>query len=266
MAWQREVSLADCDAAAPGIDRARVPRHVAIIMDGNGRWARKRGLPRTAGHRAGVKALREVVAACADIGVEYLTLFAFSTENWQRPRPEVSALMDLLVESLRTYLEELQQQGVRVRAIGHVDGLPPRARQAVQEAIAATAGNRRLTLVFALNYGGRREIVDAARAIARRVEAGDLRPEDIDETVFGRFLYTADLPDPDLLIRPSGEMRVSNFLLWQLAYTELYVTPVLWPDFSRHELFEAIRDFQRRERRFGRVGGTPRAGEGDGGC
>ncbi len=232
----------------------KIPCHIAIIMDGNGRWARRRGLPRTAGHRAGLEALRRVVRACAELGVQYLTLYAFSTENWQRPRAEVGALMDLLVEAVDKYLDELAANGVRVRAIGDLEGLPPEARASVTRAVERTAGNAGLNLVLAINYGGRREIVRAVRAVARDVREGRVTPEEIDEERFARYLDTAGIPDPDLLIRPSGEMRLSNFLLWQSAYTEIWVTPVLWPDFGRRELLEAIGDYQRRERRFGGLG------------
>ncbi|MBX6377681.1 MAG: isoprenyl transferase [Clostridia bacterium] len=232
-----------------------LPRHIAIIMDGNGRWAQRRGLSRTAGHRAGVEALREVVKGCAELGIEYLTLYAFSTENWRRPRSEVMALWDLLVESLDRRLDELDERGVRILVIGEAGRLPPRVRAAVARAVSRTADNTGLTLILALNYGGRREIVAAVRAIAREVRAGRLDPSDIDEATVERHLYTAGIPDPDLLIRPSGELRVSNFLLWQLAYTEFWVTPVLWPDFGRRELEEAIRAYQGRERRFGGLGG-----------
>lgn len=228
-----------------------VPRHVAIIMDGNGRWAKRRGLPRPAGHRAGVRALREVVSACGELGIQYLTLYAFSTENWQRPAAEISSLMELLVESFAGYAEELDANKVRIKAIGRLDELPRRAREVVEESVERTAANDGLTVIFALNYGGRREIVDAVRAIAEDVLQGRLRPAEIGEETIHNHLYTGDIPDPDLLIRPSGEMRLSNFLLWQTAYTEIWITKVLWPDFGRKELLEAVYEFQRRERRFG---------------
>lgn len=241
-------------AVLDGIDLARVPRHVAIIMDGNGRWARLRGLPRTEGHRAGVEALRGVVSACGELGIRYLTVYAFSTENWYRPKTEVGALMGLLVSAMKAYLDELLTNGVRIRVIGDISCLPAMAKAAVEEAVRRTACNSRLDLILALNYGGRQEITAAVRAIARKVLAGELREDEITEALVAQNLYTADIPDPDLLIRPSGEMRVSNFLLWQIAYTELWVTDVLWPDFGREHLFQAVRDFQKRERRFGRVG------------
>ncbi len=248
------------------LDPARIPRHIAIIMDGNGRWARRRGLLRVAGHRAGVRALREVVEAAGELGVRYLTLYAFSTENWQRPRSEVAALMDLLVESIDKYIDELDAKGVRIRFIGDPAPLPAHTRDAVARASERTSGNGGMTLVIALNYGGRREIVEAVRAVAREVTSGRLRPDRIDEEVFARYLYTAGMPDPDLLIRPSGEMRLSNFLLWQSAYTEIVVTPVLWPDFGRRELVRAIAEFQRRERRFGGLCAPPEPDRGDSGC
>ncbi len=255
---RRILSAEPATDAFVGIDPRRVPRHIAIIMDGNGRWAHRRGLPRTAGHRAGVEALRRVVEACGDLGVEYLTLYTFSTENWRRPRAEVAALMDLLVESLQRYLDDLHHKGVRGRAIGDLAGLPAAPRAAIEEAVARTAGNSRMTVIFALNYGGRREIVEAARAIAREAAAGTLRPDDLDDSIFASYLYTDGIPDPDLLIRPSGEQRLSNFLLWQTAYTELWVTPVLWPDFGREDLYQAVRDYQMRERRFGGAPGEHR--------
>jgi len=234
---------------------AGLPRHVAIIMDGNGRWAHQRGLPRIAGHRASVAAVRDVVRFAGELGLEVLTLFAFSTENWKRPRAEVDALMELLVDHVRSELDELHANGVRVRVIGRVDGLPDSARAAVSEAVARTAGNPGMNLVLALNYGGRQELADACARLAARVAVGELRPEDIDEGAIAGALDTAGLPDPDLLIRTSGELRISNFLLWQLAYTEFWVTEVCWPDFRREHLAAAIEAFQRRERRFGGLSG-----------
>ncbi|HBT47785.1 MAG TPA: isoprenyl transferase [Peptococcaceae bacterium] len=229
----------------------RLPRHVAIIMDGNGRWAQKRGLPRAAGHRAGVEALREVVKACLEWDIQILTVYAFSTENWKRPRSEVQALMHLLVEYLEREVEELHEQGVQIRAIGRISELPVEARQKLQQAMETTAGNRRLVLNLALNYGGRAELADACAAMVRDVEEGKLRWEEIREDTLEKYLYTAGLPDPDLLIRAAGEMRLSNFLLWQAAYTELWVTSTLWPDFRREDLLAALEDYARRERRFG---------------
>lgn len=233
------------------LDPGKMPRHVAIIMDGNGRWAKRRGLPRAAGHRAGVEALRDIVRACVDWGIPILTVYAFSTENWKRPQEEVRGLMNLLVEYMRRELPELKQQGVQVRAIGRLEALPPEARREMERARRETAGNGRLILNLALNYGGRAELVDACREISHKVLAGELRPKDINDDVLKQALYTGDLPDPDLLIRPSGEMRLSNFLLWQLAYTELWFTDIYWPDFRRENLRQALLDYQQRERRFG---------------
>lgn len=230
-----------------------VPRHVAVIMDGNGRWARERGRPREFGHREGMKAVREAVEGALDAGVEVLTLFAFSQENWHRPRGEVSALMTLLELYVRKEQRELKAQGVEVRAIGDLERLGPRTRRALEGIVEHTRGGGRLRLNLAVSYGARAEILRAARRLAEQVRDGEITPEEIGEERFAAELYTADDPDPDLLIRTSGELRISNFMLWQLAYTELYATPVLWPDFTRHTLFAAIHEFQRRERRFGRV-------------
>jgi undecaprenyl diphosphate synthase len=230
-----------------------VPRHVAIIMDGNGRWARQRGRPREFGHKAGMRAVRETVEGCIEAGVEILTLFAFSQENWERPATEVSALMSLLELYVRREARELKEKGVEVRVIGRLERLAPRTRAAVESVVASTRGGTRLRLNLAISYGSRTEIADAARHLAERVAKGTLVPEEIDEALFARSLYTGDLPDPDLLIRTSGEVRISNFMLWQLAYTELHVTQVLWPDFDRQQLFAALEDYGRRERRFGRV-------------
>jgi undecaprenyl diphosphate synthase len=230
-----------------------IPRHVAIIMDGNGRWARERLLPRPLGHRSGMKSVREVVEGSLGAGVEVLSLFAFSQENWQRPTTEVSALMSLLEEYIQRETDELEGQGVRVRVLGDIDRLTGAARTAVDRVMAQTARNTRLTLNLFISYGSRAEMVRAARRIAEEVAAGTLKPEQVDEAAFAERLYTADCPDPDLLIRTSGEQRISNFLLWQLAYTELFISPVLWPDFDRSTLYEAILDYQSRDRRFGRV-------------
>lgn len=230
-----------------------IPRHVAIIMDGNGRWARERSLPRPIGHRNGMKAVREVVEGALEAGVEFLSLFAFSQENWKRPPMEISALMSLLEEYIQREADELEGQGVRVRVLGDVERLQPAARAAVERVTRQTAHNTRLTLNLFISYGSRAELVRAARRIAEDVAAGRLMPDQVDEATFAQRLYTADCPDPDLLIRTSGEQRISNFLLWQLAYTELLISAVLWPDFNRSHLFEAILDFQHRDRRFGRV-------------
>ncbi|HEX7023762.1 MAG TPA: polyprenyl diphosphate synthase [Gemmatimonadales bacterium] len=230
-----------------------VPAHVAVIMDGNGRWAARRDLPRSAGHQAGMAAVRECIEGAVEAGVEVLTLFAFSQENWQRPPEEIEALMALLQEYVSREGDELREKGARVRMLGDLERLTPAARQAVDTIEAVTAGGRALSLNICLSYGSRAEITRAARLLAEEVEAGRLRPSGIDEAALAARLYTAALPDPDLLIRTSGEHRLSNFLLWQVAYAEFHVTPVLWPDFTRRHLFEAILDFQRRDRRFGRV-------------
>ncbi len=230
-----------------------MPRHVAIIMDGNGRWARKRNLPRVAGHRAGIKAVREVVKGCGALGVEYLTLYTFSTENWRRPKTEVRALMRFLRGTLRREREELDRNNVRLSAIGRIKDLPAPVREELSKSIDYLKGNTGLNLILALSYSGRTEILDAVRRVAREVESGALRPGSISESTLRLRLYRGDVPDPDLLIRTSGEMRISNFLLWQIAYSELWVTEVLWPDFRRRHLYEAIGEFQRRERRFGGI-------------
>src|SRR4029434_6084239 len=230
-----------------------LPRHVAIIMDGNGRWATSRGLPRVAGHAEGVKAVRNTVRAAGELGIEYLTLYAFSSENWNRPSHEVATLMSLLERSIDRELPELMARNVRFRVIGRPNGVPSSVSQRIEHVVAATTANTGLTLLMAFNYGGRDELVDAFRTLAGQVRSGALRPEDIDEVRVSRALYTDGVPDPDLLIRTSGEMRVSNFLLWQIAYTELWMTPTLWPDFGARELYLAAADCQRRARRFGRV-------------
>lgn len=231
-----------------------VPRHVAVIMDGNGRWARSRGLPRYKGHAAGMDSVREVIEGAGDAGVEILTLFAFSQENWQRPAREVNALMLLLQKYVRTESEELRSQGVEVRVLGDLDRLASGPRKAVEEIQEATRGGTRLKLNLMVSYGGRMEIVRAARGIAEDVAAGRLVPDAVDEAALEKRMFMAGIPDPDLLIRTSGEQRISNFMLWQLAYTELYITPTLWPDFTREHLFEALVEYQKRERRFGRIG------------
>jgi undecaprenyl diphosphate synthase len=230
-----------------------VPRHVAVIMDGNGRWARERGRPREFGHRAGMRAVREAVEAAADAGVEVLTLFAFSQENWHRPQGEVAALMALLELYVRRERRELKEKGVEVHAVGELQHLGPRTRAAIESIVEHTRGGKRLKLNLAISYGSRTEIVRAARRLAERVREGTLMPGEIDEALFAGELYSPGDPDPDLLIRTSGELRISNFMLWQLAYTELCVTPVLWPDFTRAHFYAALLEYQRRERRFGRV-------------
>ena len=238
---------------SPRERKGDIPSHVAIIMDGNGRWAKMKGRPRIFGHRAGMESVRDVVEAAGELGIRVLTLFAFSTENWSRPRSEVLALMSLLRKYTLIEKEELREKGIRVQAIGRVAELFPKAREALEEAIEYTAGGEKMILNLAISYSGRVEIIDAVRAIARDVQQGLIRPDEIDERVFSDHLYTKDLPDPDLLIRTSGEMRISNFLLYQMAYTEIYVTDVLWPDFRRDDLYRAIAAYQCRERRFGRV-------------
>ena len=233
--------------------RGEIPTHVAIIMDGNGRWAEARGLPRWEGHREGAVAVREAVVACLEIGVSYLTLYAFSEENWLRPSSEIEALMDLLAEYAASQEEELCERGVRVRVFGDLGRVSAEARGAVERLVEGTRLGEALSLNLAISYGARSEIARAARRLAESALAGRLLPEQIDVGRFAQELYTAGLPDPDLLIRTSGEQRVSNFLLWQIAYAELLVTPVLWPDFDRGALFAAVLDYQRRERRYGRV-------------
>ena len=230
-----------------------VPRHIAVIMDGNGRWARDRHMPRVFGHRSGMTAVREVIEGAVEAGVGFLSLFAFSRENWERPASEVEALMELLVEYVGREADELAAKGVQVRVLGDLSRLTPAASAAVADVVRRTASNDRLVLNLFISYGARDEIVRAARALAREAAAGSLDPESITEETLSARLYTADCPDPDLLIRTSGEQRISNFMLWQLAYAELYITPVLWPDFTRAELFKAIAEFQRRDRRYGRV-------------
>jgi undecaprenyl diphosphate synthase len=232
----------------------RIPRHVAIIMDGNGRWANRKNLPRYMGHREGVKAVRRVVERCLDRGVETLTLFAFSSENWRRPKTEVGLLMDLFLHTLQKEINRLHRNGVRMLFIGDRSAFNDKLRSLMDAAEAQTADNRRLTLVVAVNYGGRWDLAQAAQRLALRVARGELRPEDIDSEVLGAELCLADLPEPDLFIRTGGEQRISNYLLWQLAYTELYFTDLLWPDFDGAAFDEALRSFACRQRRFGRTG------------
>jgi len=247
--------VSDADALEREIKAAgNIPRHVAVIMDGNGRWASRRRLPRVAGHRAGRHAVRRTVAACLRLGVDVLTLYTFSQENWKRPEAEVKALWMFLQEVLGSEIEELRQQGVRLTAIGDLEAIPERARQALLDACDLLADNSKLTLNLALAYGGRAEIVRAARRAAERVARGELAPDQVDEDVLRAGLDSPDLPDPDLVIRTSGEYRLSNFLIWQSAYAEMYFTPTLWPDFDEAEFFRAVRDFQGRERRFGALG------------
>jgi undecaprenyl diphosphate synthase len=231
----------------------KVPRHIAIIMDGNGRWAKQRGLARIKGHEEGAKAVRECVEGCGDLGVEFLTLYAFSAENWRRPKTEVFALMRLLEKFLKEKTPELLEKNVRLQAIGRLTDLPDSAQAQLHKSIEATAKNDGLTLILALSYGGRDEIIDGIKSLLRAVELGHIDKAMIDVEMFSKHLYTRYYPDPDLLIRTSGEMRLSNFLLWQTSYTELYVTPKLWPDFKKKDLAEAVEEFGRRQRRYGGV-------------
>ncbi len=233
------------------IDINRLPQHVAIIMDGNGRWAKEKGKFRVFGHQNGVLAVRDTVEGAVELGIPYLTLYAFSTENWNRPKLEVAALMELLVSTINKETKTLMDNDVRLNAIGDLKSLPARCYKQLQETIEKTSNNKRCTLTLALSYSSRWEIVNAVRTIAGKVEAGELKPDAIDEQLFSSHLTTAGMPDPELMIRTSGEYRISNYLLWQLAYAELYFTQKLWPDFRREDLFEAVIDFQKRERRFG---------------
>jgi len=240
-------------SAKSDIDFLKIPKHIAVIMDGNGRWARKQGEQRIAGHHSGVSSVKEVAEACAELGVQYLTLYAFSTENWNRPRAEVEALMDLLVDSLRKEMKTFHDNNIRVQAIGNLSALPAHCIRELHKTMEETAGNTGLRLVLALSYSAKWEITTAVQQIAREVEQGTLAPEAISEAVIEQHLATAGFPDPELMIRTSGEHRISNFLLWQLAYAEFYFTEVLWPDFRKEHLYEALVDFQQRERRFGKT-------------
>jgi undecaprenyl diphosphate synthase len=233
--------------------KAGLPRHVAMIMDGNGRWARQRSLPRIEGHRAGAESARAIIRTAGELGIKYLTLYAFSVENWNRPKDEVDALMKYLIHYLKTETSDLNKNNVRLEVIGQVYRLPEAVQEHLRKTVATLSKNNGLTLVMALSYGGRTEIVEAAREIAQKVKSGELDPADVTEQVFAQHLYTRNLPDPDLLIRTSGEMRVSNFLLWQISYTELVVTSTLWPDFRKPQFFAALEEYNRRHRRFGGV-------------
>lgn len=235
------------------VDKDNLPQHIAIIMDGNGRWAKQQGKLRVFGHKNGVQAVREVSEACAEIGVKYLTLYAFSTENWNRPKTEVSALMELLALTIRKEIKTLQKNNIRLNAIGNIDALPEKGRQALKETIEGTKNNTRLTLTLALSYGSQEEITNAIKNIALDCINQTLKPAEITPDLIGKYLYTKDIPDPELIIRTSGEHRISNFLLWQIAYAEFYFTPVLWPDYNKENLYQAIVDFQQRERRFGKT-------------
>ena len=237
-----------------GATLSKIPRHVAIIMDGNGRWAQQRGLPRVAGHRAGVKSVREAVKAALDLGIPVLTLYAFSQENWKRPQEEVSVLMGLLDHFLDKEIKNLVKQGVQFRALGRIEALPPKVQKKLAEAVEQTAANTKLIFNIALNYGSRTEILDAVREVLHEAQSdASLLNGGLDEAYFSERLYTRGLPDPDLLIRTSGEMRLSNFLLWQLSYAEIYITKKNWPDFHKQDLVKAVRDYQKRERRFGDI-------------
>ncbi len=238
-------------------NRGKIPRHVAIIMDGNGRWAKRRGLPRVAGHRAGINSVREVIAACGEIGVEVLTLYTFSKENWQRPEEEVTALMRLLLMTIKKEVYELNKNNVKLSIMGELDDLPAVTRQSLLDSIEILKHNTGLTLNLALSYSSRREIISAVNSICQDVLNQKLQPGKIDEAVFSKYLYTSTFPDPDLLIRTSGELRISNFLLWQIAYAELYISDILWPDFGKGEFFQAIQAYQLRDRRFGKVSASP---------
>jgi undecaprenyl diphosphate synthase len=229
------------------------PKHIAVIMDGNGRWARQRGLPRSRGHLEGANSAKQCVEACLEIGVEYLTLYTFSTENWRRPKEEIDTLMGLLQKFLKDYTADLRKRSVRLEAIGRLQEIPPGVQRQLRESIQATANGKSLTTILAVNYSGRTEIVDATKKIVEEVLAGRLAKDDIDAEIFQKSLYTHNWPDPDLFIRTSGEMRISNFLLWQLSYTEIYFTQKLWPDFRKEDLIEAVQEFARRNRRFGGV-------------
>ena len=235
------------------LDKNRIPKHVAVIMDGNGRWAQQKGEMRIFGHTNGVNSVREALTAAGEIGVEYLTLYAFSTENWNRPKEEIAALMDLLVQSIYNEVDELNKNGVRLRTIGDVDILPSSCQSALKDAIERTKNNNRVTLILALSYSSRWEISKAVQKMANQVIKGKLNPDAINEELISSYLSTADYPDPELLIRTSGENRVSNFLMWQMAYTELYFTETLWPDFKKEHFYKAIQDYQSRERRFGKT-------------
>lgn len=235
------------------VEKGQVPQHIAIIMDGNGRWAKSKGNMRSHGHKAGVESVRDITEACAQIGVKYLTLYAFSTENWGRPKLEVNALMRLLASSLRKEAENLNENNIRLETIGQIDRFPKKCRNELQQAVKLTADNDRMQLCLALSYSGRWDITEAVKKITRQVQNGTLSPEEIDDNLISSHLSTADAPDPELIIRTSGEYRLSNFLLWQLAYSELYITETYWPDFRRDELYQAIGSFQQRERRFGKL-------------
>jgi len=249
----KEQGIKDKGTQSKLIASGEMPAHIAIIMDGNGRWAKKRGSMRTMGHKAGVDSVRDITEACAQLGVKYLTLYTFSTENWSRPKPEVNALMKLLVHSLRKEADNLNKNNIKLGTIGQIDRFPSVCQQELKEAIELTADNNLLHLCLALSYSGRWDITEAVKKIAKRIQEGEINPEEIDDKLIGAYLSTSEIPDPDLIIRTSGEYRISNFLLWQLAYSEFYITETYWPDFRRNELYKAIKAYQERERRFGRI-------------
>lgn len=247
------LSITSMDDLKLKVNLDNLPSHIAIIMDGNGRWAKQQGKPRVFGHHNGVKAVRETTEAAAEIGIKYLTLYAFSTENWNRPKLEVNALMALLVDTIKKEVKTLNKNNIRLAAIGDLERLPTKSQKALKEAIEDTSKNTRMTLVLALNYSAKWEIMNAVKSLAKEVEKGEMKAEDISEENFANALATKGMPDPELLIRTSGETRISNFLLWQIAYSELYFTPTLWPDFRKKDLYQAILDYQNRERRFGKT-------------
>ena len=235
------------------LDLDNIPNHIAIIMDGNGRWAKEKGLPRIAGHREGINSVRDITRICGEIGVKYLTLYTFSTENWNRPKKEVNALMNLLLSTIKMEVKELHKNNVKFSTIGDLSFLPKNTENGLKEGMDLTRNNTGLNLILALNYGSRKEIIDSVIEIANKVKSGEIDSNLINETLFSSFLYTKNYPDPDFLIRTSGELRISNFLLWQCAYTEMYLTNTYWPSFREEDLFKAILDFQSRERRYGKI-------------
>ena len=235
------------------IDKSNLPKHIAVIMDGNGRWAKKQGARRIFGHQSAIKAVRDISEGSAEIGIKYLTLYAFSTENWKRPKAEIKGLMELLIATIRKETETLIKNNITLKAIGDTESLPPKCQRELSEAIEITSNNSGLTLILALSYSGRWDIVEGIKSLLKDVKNELISEEDINQELFSRYLSTSNIPDPELLIRTSGEMRISNFLLWQLAYTELYVTELLWPDFRKEHLIEAIMSYQKRERRFGKI-------------
>lgn len=250
---KKSLNSSPSSADPPELDATQLPAHVAIIMDGNGRWAKKRLLNRIMGHEKGSDTVRAIVRTCREIGIRYLTLYAFSTENWQRPKKEVEALMTLLIRFLKSEKSEMLQNDIRLNVIGQINRLPADVRKALEETMAATQDNRGMDLILALSYGGRAEIVDMVQAVADKVRQGRIDPQAIDAAMIADHLYTREIPDPHILIRTSGEMRISNFLLWQIAYAEIFITPTLWPDFSKDELLQILKDFQGRERRYGKI-------------